>query len=324
MERLNVKKGDNMKSLIKGLIASITLTVGISANAAQDVQIYTTDNSKGNVTGASIEKAFEDAGFLLSANKDMNIAFKSKFQATNDKMYHLMTVHSPKHVVELVKITPDAALFAPLSMSIYMHNGSNDISISSLTIDGMAKVTGIPASNKHMQSYAKLVHKALAKALPNGHFEKTSYKTLKPEGDLVTRFTYEMELEEGTDMQEELDGIQEELESSVETLGFVIAGFNRLGDEFVEAGYEKYDFFDAYSLCKLPVIFEVSKTHPEAGSFAPCTLYMYKEKGSKTIHLAFPTVYNWLSSIDIKDEASRKILIDAQKKLASVINEVTE
>jgi len=313
-----------MKLFIKGLIASAMLTVGVAASAAQDVQIYVTDNSKGKITGATIEKTFEDAGFLISGNNDMNIAFKSKFQKTNDKMYHLFTLYKKDLVLELVKITPDAALFAPLSMSIYMNEGSNDIYMSSLSIDGMARVTGIPASNKHMIAYSKLVRATIAKALPNGHFEKTSYKGLKPEGELISRFTYEMELEEGTDINEELDGIQEELESSLETLGFVIAGFNKLGDEFIEAGYEKYDFFDAYSICKLPVIFEVSRTHPEAGTYGPCTLYMYKEKGSATIHLAFPSVYNWISSLDIKDDGSKKVLIDAQEKMESVINEVTE
>ena len=74
-------------------------------------------------------------------------------------------------------------------------------------------------------------------------------------------------------------------------VGFVIAGFNRLGEEFKEAGYDKYDFFDAYSICKLPVIFGVAKTHPEAGAYAPCTFYMYKEKGSNMIHMAYPSVY---------------------------------
>ncbi len=313
-----------MKLFIKGLVAAVMLTAGVAASAAQDIQIYTADNSKGAITGATIEKTFEDAGFLISGNNDMNIAFKSKFQKTNDKMYHLFTLYKKDLVLELVKITPDAALFAPLSMSIYMNSGSNDISISSLSIDGMAKVTGIPASNKHMIAYSKLVRETLAKALPNGHFEKTSYKILKPEGELVTRFTYEMELEEGTDISEELDGIQEELESSLETVGFVIAGFNKLGDEFIEAGYEKYDFFDAYSICKLPVIFEVSREHPEAGAYAPCTFYMYKEKGSSTIQMAYPSVYNWISSLDIKDEASKKVLIDAQKLMIEVVNEVTE
>ena len=316
-----------MKSMIKGLVAALMLVTGVVASGAQDIQIYTADNSKGKITGASIEKAFADAGFLISGHNDMNIAFKGKFQKTNHKMYRLFTLYKKDLVLELVKITPDAALFAPLSMSIYMNNGSNDISISSLSIDGMAKVTGIPASNKHMIEYSKLVRATLAKALPNGHFEKTSYKILKPKGELITRFTYDMELEGGDNadvVEEELEGIQEELESSLETVGFVIAGFNKLGEEFVEAGYKKYDFFDAYSICKLPVIFEVAKTHPEAGAYAPCTFYMYKEKGSKTIQMAYPSVYNWLSSLDIEDKPSTKVLEDAQKLMIEVVKEVTE
>ena len=316
-----------MKSILKGLVTALLLITGVTASAAQDIQIYTTDNSKGEITGETIEKTFADAGFLISGNNDMNIAFKSKFQKTNHKMYRLFTLYRKDYVLELVKVSPKAALFAPLSMSIYMNTGSNDISISSLSIDGMAKITGIPATNKHMIAYSKLVRETLAKALPGGHFEKTSYKILEPKGELITTFTYETELEEGNDpdaIEEELEGIQEEMEGSLETVGFVIAGFNRLGEEFNEAGYSKYDFFDAYSICKLPVIFEVAKTHPEAGAFAPCTFYMYKEKDTKTIQMAYPSVYNWLSSLDITDEPSVKVLEDAQKLMIEVVNEATE
>ena len=315
-----------MKSIIKGLVTALLLVTGVAASAAQDIQIYTADNSKGKITGASIEKAFADAGFLISGNNDMNVAFKSKFQKTNHKMYHLFTLYKKDLVLELVKVSPKAALFAPLSMSIYMKKGSNNISISSLSLDGMAKVTGISSKNKYMIAYSKLVRATLAKALPNGHFEKTSYKVLKPKGELITTFTYEMETE-GNDadaIEEELEGIQEELEGSLETVGFVIAGFNKLGDEFKQAGYDKYDFFDAYSICKLPVIFEVAITHPEAGAFAPCTFYMYKEKGSQIIQMAYPSVYNWLSSLDITDKPSTKVLEDAQKLMIEVVNEVTE
>ncbi|MCK9490687.1 MAG: DUF302 domain-containing protein [Sulfurimonas sp.] len=312
-----------MKSMIKSLVATLMLVTAVVASGAQDIQIYTADNSKGKITGASIEKAFADAGFIISGNNDMNVAFKSKFQKTNHKMYHLFTLYEKNLVLELVKITPEAALLAPLSMSIYMNENSNDISISSISLEGMAKVTGIPASNKHMIEYSKLIRATLAKALPNGHFEKTSYKILTPKGELVSSFTGEMEAQ-GDDVEDELESLQMELEGSVETLGFVIAGYNKLGDEFAEAGYDKYDFFDAYSICKLPVIFEVAKTHPEAGAFAPCVLYMYKEKGSTEVKMAYPSVYNWISSLDIEDKPSLEVLEDAQKALVGVIKETLE
>ena len=103
-----------MKSMIKSLVLAVMLTTGLVAGS--DIQIYTADNSKGKITGASIEKAFEDAGFVISGNNDMNIAFKGKFQKTHHKMYHLFSTYKANYVLELVKISPKAALFAPLSM----------------------------------------------------------------------------------------------------------------------------------------------------------------------------------------------------------------
>ena len=313
-----------MKLMIKGLVAAIMLVTSVAVSAADDIQIYTADNSKGKITGASIEKAFEDAGFVISGNNDMNVAFKGKFQKTHHKMYHLFTAYKADLVLELVKVSPNAALFAPLSMSFYMKNGSNDISVSSLSIDGMAKVTGIPASNKYMKAYNKLMKETLAKALPNGHFEKLKNKALKAQGDLITTFTFEMEATSEEEIEEELEGVQMEMEGSLETQGFVMAGFNKLADEFKEAGYEKYDFFDAYSICKLPVIFQVAEKHPEAGAFAPCTLFMYKEKGSSVVNMAYPSVYNWMSSLAVDDKESVDVLLNAQKTMVNTVTETIE
>jgi len=208
-------------------------------------------------------------------------------------------------------------------MSIYTAKGSNDISVSSISLDGMSKLTGIPKTNKDLIALSKIVKDVLKKALPNGKFEKLNYKILKPEAELVTRFKWEMDVEP-KELEDELEGFQEEIEGSLETMGFVIAGFNKLKESFDEKQQTKYDFFDAYSICKIPVIFEVAKTHPEAGAFAPCTFYMYKLKGSAEVNMAFPSVYNWISSLDIKDEASKKVLYDAQKKFVDTVNETIE
>ncbi len=310
--------------MIKGLVIALLLVTGVTASADHDIQIYTTDNSDGKITGESVEKVFTEAGFVISGNNDMNAPFKSKFKEVNHKMYRLFTFHQKELLLELVKVSPQAALFAPLSSSIYMKTGSNDISISTLTVDGMAKITGIPADNKHMIEYGILIKETIAKAFPKGHFDEVPFKPLPAESELVKSFTYEMEVESEDEIEDELDGLETELEGSVETVGFVIAGFNKLGEDFAEAGYDKYDFFDAYSICKLPVIFEVAKRHPEAGALAPCTFYLYKEKGSDEVQLAYPSVYNWFSSLAIEDEASVKVLKDAEKIMLEVINEVTE
>ena len=226
-------------------------------------------------------------------------------------------------VYYIAKKYPQIVLFTPLSMSIYTRKGEKTISVSSMTAKGIAKITGIPADNPDLLAYMKEVSDVFKKAMPNGKFEKLNYKILKPEGELVKRFTMELDVKPD-ELEDELESIQEELEAGLETAGFVVAGFNELDEDFAKAGNDIYDFFDVYSICKVSVIFEVSKTHPEAGAFAPCSFSMYKKKGDKTIHFAYPSVYNWISSLDIKDKASKEVLLKAQEAMNAAVNEVVE
>jgi len=159
--------------------------------------------------------------------------------------------------------------------------------------------------------------------MPNGKFEELNYKIEKPKGDLVNKFKVTM-TEQGKETEEALESFQQELEGELETRGFVLAGFNDLVEDFTKDGLDTYDIFYAYSICKVPVIFEVSKTHPEAGAFAPCTFYMSRKKGETVLHMAYPSVYNWISSIDVNDKASMDVLIKAQEAMNEAVNEVTE
>lgn len=312
-----------MKINMKRLAAALLLTFGVAANAAQDIRIYTADNQGGKINPVGIEKAFTDAGFYLTGINNMNIPFDAKYKKHPHELYYLMTVHKKDFVNKIAKKYPEIALFTPLSMSIYTRNGDKTISISSMSANGIAKVTGIPADNADLAAYMKDVADTLAKALPNGKFENLNYKIAKPEGDLVKRFTMEMDVKDD-EIEDEAEGIQEELEAGLETGGFVVAGFNQLAAEFANTGNDIYDFFDVYSLCKVPVIYEVSKTHPEAGAFAPCVLYMYKKKGEKVVHFAYPSVYNWFSSIDVADKESKEVLLKAQNLMNNTLDEVTE
>jgi len=312
-----------MKINFKSLAAAVLLTFGIAANAAQDIRIFTADNNGGKVTAKTIEQAFKDAGFYITGNNDMNKAFEAKFKDHAHDAYNLMTLHKKGAVTKLAEKYPEIALFTPLSMSIFTRKGEKTISVSSMAAAGISKITGIPADNADLVAYMKDVSDVLAKAMPNGKFEALKYKIEKPEGDLIKRFTMEMDVQ-GDDVEDELEGLQEELEAGLETAGFVLAGFNKLGDDYAAAGNKTYDFFDAYSICKVAVIYEVSKTHPEAGAFAPCTFYMYKKKGEKEAHLAYPAVYNWFSSIDVTDKASKDVLLKAQDAMNAAVNEATE
>jgi uncharacterized protein (DUF302 family) len=316
----NNPQGRKMKISLKVLL---WLSLALTASMAQDIRIFTVDSEAGKVTPKSVEKAFKDAGFHITGNNNMNKAFDGKFKTHTHDVYNLFTVHSKERATKLVKNFPKMALFTPLSMSIFTKKGEKTLSVSSMDIAGIAKVTGIPVDNAELVAYMNEVTEVFTKAFPKGKFEALSYKIAKPEGDLINTFTMEMDVVGDDNIEDEVDGIQEELEAGLITAGFVVAGYNKISADYGVKD-RTYDFFDAYSICKLSVIFEVSKTHPEAGAFAPCTFYMYRKAGEKVVHFAYPSTYNWFSSIDVADKESRAVLVKAQKDMNAVIAEVTE
>jgi len=286
-----------------------------------DVQIFTADNSDGKITPKSIEEAFKRAGFFISANRDMNTPFKKQFKQTSFDVYNLFTFYKKDVVLELAKKYENVGLFAPMSMSIYTKKGDKTISVATLSAEAMAKIMKMPKDEKILTDLRALVLKTLKSAMPNGKFEEPSYTPQEPKGELVTTFTMEMDKDEWED---ELDEFKMGFEGELSPNGFVIAGQNNLGDDFEEANYEGYDFYEVYSVCKLPVIFTIAKSRPEAGAFAPCSLYLAKRKGEDKMTTAFPSVYNWMSSLAISDKKDIEVLEDAQKRMIKILSSLTE
>ena len=315
-----------MKKLLMLVTTVVTLFVAdASASAKQDIRIFTAPNADGKITTATIEKAFEDTGFSIDGNNNMNKPFSKRFGSTHYKTYHLATVHNADIVAKLASKYPQIGLLTPLSMSIWSDDKAHTMKISSLTLRGMSRITQIPADNKHLVALAELMNKALHAALPKGSYDKLSYaKVADMKQQLATTFETTWELEEGQSLCDFKDDFEAEFEGELEPIGFLFPGFIGLRDELEERGVNDFQMYDTYSICKLDVIHPISKTHPEVGAFAPCTFYLYKKVGDEKIHMGFPSVQNWVTATDIEDKESLKPLIEAQKLLEDVVNELTE
>jgi uncharacterized protein (DUF302 family) len=185
----------------------------------------------------------------------------------------------------------------------------------------MAKILNIPADDKILVKVGKMVKDALKSAMPNGTFEILSYAVQASTKPQVSTFEMEMDPEEWEAEKEEF---QMEYEGTLASSGFVMAGFNDLNHDFKESKYEVYDFYDVYSICKLPVIYTVAKLHPEAGAYAPCSIFFYKKKGEDKMYVGMPTAHNWTSSMDIKDKESLTVLNEAQESMDKILAELTE
>ena len=327
-----------MQLIIKGMLIGSLLVTGLIAKESNttkevkkevpktvvsksDILVLTSDNHDGKITPKSIEKAFKKAGFFISANRDMNLPFKKQFKASGFDVYNLFTFYKKDTALALAKKYDNVGLFAPMSMSIYTKKGDKSISVSSLSLSAMQKIMKIPSDEKLLIDLKALVLKTLKEAMPNGKFETLPYKTEATQKELITKFTMEIDAK---DWDDDLDDLKMDFEGKLAMNGFVIAGQNNLGDDFEEANYNGFDFYEVYSICKLPVIYTIAKTYPEAGAFAPCSLYMNKKKGDENMTIAFPSVYNWMSSMAMDSKEDIEVLEKAQSSMRKILTELTE
>ncbi len=284
-----------------------------------DVHIMSQENSDGKVTPKTIEAEFKKAGFYISDNRDMNIPFMKQFKNTHYKSYHLFTLYSVDIVKKLAKKYPSIGLFTPLSMAIFTKKGDDRIYISYLTSDAIAKITKIPA--RELKELEMEIRKTLMFALPKGEYEALEYEISKTKKELVTRAQINLE---SKDWEDEIEGFIEEFEGMLETKGFVQAGYTDINYDFQKVKNNVYDFFVSESICKLPVIYTVSKNRPEAGAFAPCAISIYKKKNENILHIEYPNVYNWISSLSLSDKDSIEILLKSQKQVETILQEIKE
>jgi len=309
-----------MKLITRGVAILLLLTAAVMAAGTNQVRVFTSDNSDGKITPKTIQAAFEKAGFVVEANNDMNTPFKRDFKNTNDDVFNLMVLWRKDTAMALGEKYPNFGLFAPMSMSIYTRKGEKTISVSSLSSAGIASVTGIPANEKALLDLDKKVEEALKAAMPKGKFVTLPYKMKPAEGSMIVNVDFD---QKGDDWEEAKDAVEMDLEGRLAPNGFVSPAFVDLNYDFDENDKEWYTFYETYSICSIPVIYTVSKLHPEAGALAPCTMYFYQKKGEKKFHMGFPSVQKWISALNITDKESIDVLIEAQKKFEAILAKVT-
>ncbi|QOR61852.1 DUF302 domain-containing protein [Sulfurovum sp. ST-21] len=310
--------------LIKGLLVALLVVTGLTAadkTFKNDVRVWQADNADKKITPKTIEEAFKNAGFVIAANNDMNFPFKRDFKTTHMDVYNLMVVFRKDTALALAEKYPDIGLFTPISMSIYTPKGAKTISVSTLRPEIMADMMNIPRDHPEMIKLGQKIEEALKAAMPKGKFIELPYASKKPAKEVITRITME---QQGDDWEDAKDDFETAFEEKLAPNGFVMAGFTDLNYDFDEHDKDWYLFYDVYSICSIPVIYEVSKLHPEAGAFAPCSAYKYQKKGEKTIHMAFPNVHKWIGSLNITDKPSIDVLLDAQAKFEKMLKELKE
>lgn len=303
-------------------IVFVLIAAAISVYAQGDIRILSVQNDPKSDLPKRIEKSLEKHGFTIAANTEMNKPFNIQFQQSDFDVFYLLTAFHTDLARKLVMKYPDAGIFTPMGFGIYQGKGDKQLHVSVLTAEAMARIIGLESVDPLLKSIEKEALAALKSAMPNAEIT-VEKNPLKPSGPLLSKYTMEVDAEDYDDSKEELEmGIQ----SGLQPKGFVLS--NQLDFDLVigedESVESPFDFYDSFSICKLKVIYNVAKTRPEAAAFAPCTMMLYKLKGSEEIVIGFPGVYNWMSSAHVEDKTALAELMKAQQDFESLLSDLTE
>ncbi|MRI59407.1 MAG: DUF302 domain-containing protein [Epsilonproteobacteria bacterium] len=296
---------------MKKIIALVALIVGLFAN--DEIILFSTTKK---VTPVQIEETFAKAGYSIQQNRDMNGPYLKQFKQSDFEVYNLLTLYEPKIAMALVKKNADAGVFAPFSIVIYKKKGDKKLYAGVLSAKAKAKILGFEFDEKLLNELEAKNVATLKKALIDPKREKLSYKPQPVKEKLLTKFSYEVEDDEALEVKDEVEMM---IEDGLKPIGFVMANFNDFNYDMKEAGIKDFIFYDAYSLCKLKVIYTVSKIRPEAGVFAPCTMAIYHKKGTNRTNIVFPNIFNWIATLGLKDKKALAELHKAQKDMIEVI-----
>ncbi|MDP3120588.1 MAG: DUF302 domain-containing protein [Sulfuricurvum sp.] len=291
----------------------------VSLYGAGDLRIFSVQNADGKMNATVVEKALEANGFVISSNTEMNGPFVKQFGKSDFTQFNLLTAFHKVLSDSLVRSHPDAGIFLPMGFGIYQRNGDKNFYVSVLTAEAMKKIAGFDAPEFAL--IEKEVLATIKKALPGAKMVM-SEPALPAQGPLLTRY---VKPTDAASWAADKDSTEMMIEEGLKPAGFVLSNFTDYNFVLNEGTVPSpFDFYDTYSICKLKVINTVANTRPEAGTFAPCSLMVYKVKGSNEIVMGFPSVYNWISSAHITDPDGKAALLTAQKDFEEVLKSATE
>jgi len=284
-------------------------TSSIAESTKKSVIVYTIKGNAEEKYNKMMKEQLKPIGFLApDPRSGVNKVYKKMYGKTTLDGLSFMTIVDKKGIKPLLNIDPTIAAFNPFNLLMYKHKDKNETIISHLTTDAVFDMLG--TSNQEVKDgYIKSMDKIDALVTKNFPDAKISYKIYeKTAADTMMNFEYAFKRPEK--LMEFIDEIQEKVEDTFDEKGYIMAGFFNFKETFDGSKLlPQMDEFWTFSLCHFKysyAFFDNAGARPEAAVFAPCTMYMYIQKGTNKLVVGMPRLQNWISMFDIKDKARIK------------------
>ena len=299
------------------LLMALSCTLLWSGNT--DILLYKVPNKDHKITAQTLADGLTINGYVVSKNQDMNGPYKKQFKTTTFDSYNLMSVYHPDTSVALVPKYAHSGIFTPFSIATYQKKGEDDFYIAFLSAKAQQNI--LKVKDELFTKLEAHTKETIAKVLPTAAETTLPYDVVSTDKPLYTKYSFDVEDKEAMEARGDLMMM---MESGMKPSGFVVANYIDFNKVLIEEKKEDYMFYDAYSLCKLKIIYELSKAKPEAGAFAPCTMVIYHTKGSNKTEIVTLSIANLTSTLAIKDKKMLEMLSKAQSTMKSIIEDSAE
>lgn len=306
------------------LLASATQKSDTASKSNDDALavFYTIEGNIQEKHNEIIRQKIKSTGFQLTdPHKRVNDQYKVKYGSTVLDVLTFLPVVNDEIILPLLNIDPRIAGFAPFNMLVYKKLDENKTHIGHLMPKIMLDILGI--EDKKVREAFTGALTSLDTAMEQELGSEKSYIPYKklPEQRMIN-FEYEFDAPE--DMDDFIEEFQNNFELAFIDKEYLIAGYHNFMEatddaEEILAGY---DAFWTYSLCHLEFsynMFDNEGARPEAGIFAPCTMYMYIKKGSNKLVVGMYRLHNWSDTLNITDKERVALVERLDKEIPEIL-----
>ena len=304
--------------LLNKLFLLLALTISFSY-ANKSILLYKVPNKEHNITAQTLADGLTMKGYVVSKNQDMNGPYVKQFKKSGFDIYNLISIYQPEFAQKMVLKHKNAGIFLPFSVAVYQRKKEDTLYIALLSAKTQQEI--LETKDKLFEELEALNKKTILSILPTATEAPLNYESAPHKEKLFTAYNIESEDE---DALEEYDEMMMTMEGSMKMNGFVVANYIDYNKELKENNVTEYQFYHSYSLCKLKVIYELSKKHPEAGAFAPCSMSIFHKKDSNTTNIVSLNINALISTLALKDKELIKMLSKTQGEMQDILKDATE
>ncbi len=137
--------------------------------------------------------------------------------------------------------------------------------------------------------------------------------------------TFEIPFDRAGGVDKFKSDFQGRFEEKFEENKYIIAGYKDMQEAManIDVKFDRFDAYWVYSLCHFKFSEGIfNRGRPDAGAFAPCSMYMYVDKGSNKMIVGMPRLETWIAVMGIKDKPMVDSIVALDKDIIRIMQEL--